>query len=92
MSDFKIGNRVLCKNTFVTNYRKDNNVIGQMIHFFKGRYYIIIDYKFLDNEWQFIFKSELSEHCRLPEKSLYNWFYCEKELRKLKLNKINKLC
>lgn len=85
----KVGDNILCKCALVTNNRKDNHVSGQQIHFFKGRYYKIVDYVFNVWEYEYVIKSELTNTCHIPERSIHAWFYNDKELRKLKLEKLN---
>ena len=87
--EYKVGNKVLCKCAWVTNNRRDNSVDGQKTHFFKNMFYEIVDYKEYDGEWVFVLKSELSDACRIPINYMRGFFYSEKELRKLKLDKIN---
>ena len=86
--EYKVGTKVLCKHAWVTNNRIDNSVEGQMIHFFKNMFYEIVDYREHDGEWVFVLKSELSNKCRIRIDNMRGFFYTEKELRKLKLEKL----
>ena len=86
-----IGTKLLCKFTLVTNNRRDNDVSGQQIHFFKNRKYLIVDYKYESSGWFYIFDSELSKNCHINKQHLNSYFYSKKELRTLKLNNIEKI-
>ena len=82
----KVGDKLYCKKTLKTLVIDD-----QVIHFFKGRYYEIVNYKIQDGVLHYVLKSELSYTCHIPENSKYigEYFYTEKELRKMKLDKIS---
>lgn len=67
----RVGDNILCKYQLVTNNLKYNHVDGQMIHFFKGRYYKILNYVYNGYEYEYVIKSELSDNCHIPESHIY---------------------
>ena len=79
----KVGNKLCCKNSVITPDGK--------IHFVKNKSYEIkkIKYHTAGHITYYIFQSEYSDNSHMPVEQIDYFFYSKKELRKVKLDKVN---
>lgn len=95
--EFNIGETILCKENYV--YVSDSRLLKddpKKVSFLKNKNYKISDFSYWDDEnkiimyqinnWSFVSTNEI-HNLFVPK--FEDYFYTKKEIRKMKLNKIN---